>query len=119
MYTHTHSTRESELLLFIQELQHTHERRCELCEPQVCSLELHYPEHLHVCSQTKGADVRFFVHEENVDEVRVLWEVKRLVFGERCRTLDLTTQKKKCPELLTRVNTPWTDTHTHYKLPLP
>ncbi len=47
-----------------------------------------------------------------MDEVRVLWEVKRLVFGERCRTLDLTTQKKKCPELLTRVNTPWTDTHT-------
>lgn len=61
-----------------------------------------------------------------MDEVRALWEVKRLVFGDgaRCRTLDLTTQKKKCPELLTCVNTPWTDTHTHThtraaELPLP
>lgn len=43
-----------------------------------------------------------FVHEENVDEVRAIWEVKGLVFGQRCvrraricRTLDLTTQKKR------------------------
>ncbi len=54
-----------------------------------------------------------FVHEENVDEIRALWEVKTLVFGERCRTLDLTTQKKKCSELLTCLNRGQTHTHTH------
>ncbi|XP_067273400.1 myosin light chain kinase 3 [Pseudorasbora parva] len=53
--------------------------------------------------RTKGADVRFFVHKENVDEARTTWEVKRLLFGQRCvrraricRILDLTTQKKDC-----------------------
>lgn len=76
--------------------------------------------HLPVCSLIKGADVRFlFVHEENVDEVRATWEVKRLVFGQWCirraricRTLDLITKKEESArELLACVNTPWTQ-HT-------
>jgi len=56
--------------------------------------------------------VRFFVHEENVDEVRVTWEVKCIRRAPICRTLDLITKKEEnAREPLACVNTPWTYTH--------
>lgn len=57
-----------------------------------------------------------FVYEENVDEVRAIWQVKGFVFGQRCRaricrTLDLTTQKKSSGAAHLCEHT--VDTHTH------